>query len=296
MATAITDVQFEAGETIYRRGEIADAQWWITSGEVDLVSHEGEPPWTFRAGGVIGVLDVLLGRTRARTAIARTDVEAMELASEDWFEVMEDHPEYLAQVRREVTRDMHDNIHAALVPDGGFPPPEPDDGRAAWLEPTAVERLVALRSVMYFERANVQALVELGRHARVRHVAAGDVLFDRGESGDRLFVVAAGLVRAESELLVGRFGRGRIVGDAVAFSPAMARFRAEAEAPSILLELRTGDLDDVCEDHFELSRSIWRGSAMDRDRLMTLKARRIAAAEASTPPPAAGGEDADAAE
>lgn len=290
LADAITDVHFAPGETIYRRGEDPEGQWWITSGEVDLVSDdEGEDAWHFGPGAVIGILDVILARPRARTAIARTEVEAMQLRADDWLEVLEDNPDYMAELRRDVPADMFDKFHCALPPDGGWPAPTPDDGRAAWLDMTAVERLVALRESHYFDAASVQAVVELSRLAEVRYLQPGEVLFDVGEVGEHVDLVAAGIVAIEGTrppFLRGRFGRGQLLGGGTAFTDRLASFRATAEVESIVLRIRHGDLDDACEDHFDLARAISRGTALDRDALMSLRGRRQREAPTTMPPPA----------
>jgi CRP-like cAMP-binding protein len=277
MAEAIKDVRFAAGDDIYRQGDESAAQWWIVSGSVDLISADGEEPWHFGPGSVIGVLDVLLARPRARTAVALTDVEAMELAAEDWLEILEDNPDYLAQLRREVPRDLHDKMILQLSPDGGFPEPTPDDGRAAWLEMTAVDRLVALREIPVFRYASVQSIVECSRRAEVRRLEAGEVLFEEGEGRGKLSVVAAGIVaveRTKSPPIRGRFGRDQIVGGVTAFSERLDAYRAVAEVPSIVMTFRLSDLDDLCEDHFDLARSISRGSAIERERAQNAVARR----------------------
>jgi CRP-like cAMP-binding protein len=296
MASAITDVHFAPGEMIFRRGEDAEAQWWITSGEVDMVTESGEDPWHFGPGSVIGIVDVILSRPRARSAIARTDVEAMELRAEDWLEVLEDNPEYMAQLRRDVPGDMYDKWHVPLAPDGGWPEPTPDDGRAQWLEMTSVERLVALRESHYFKTASVQAVVELSRLAEVRLLAPGETLFDVGQVGERIDLVAAGIIAAEgttSPFLRGRFGRGQVVGGGAAFSDRLSTFRAVAEVESIVLRIRHGDLDDACEDHFDLARSISRGTALDREGLMILRGKRQREAEARAAASSAGGASID---
>jgi CRP-like cAMP-binding protein len=288
LAEAITDVRFAEGEVIYRKGDDPIAQWWITSGKVDLLSDEGEEPWHMETGAVIGILDVLLDRPRARTAIARTDVEAMRLSAEDWLEMLEDNPDYLAQLRREVPQEMHDKHLVTLAPDGGFPEPAADDGRAAWMEMTAVDRLVTLRETPAFSRASVQALVEVARFAEVRRLAPGERLFDFGDFDRKVYVVAAGIVHLEGNrtpLISARFGRYQVLGGGSAFCDALAGYRATAEVESIVLVLSHADLDDACEDHFDLARSIARETAVEREQIMNQKGRRLKGRSPSTPPP-----------
>jgi CRP/FNR family cyclic AMP-dependent transcriptional regulator len=289
IAEAIQDVAYDAGATIFERGDDPDSQYWITSGEVDLVSGEGDDPWHFGEGAVIGILDVLLERPRARSAIAMTNVQAMRLPAEDWLEILEDNPEYLAQLRRDVPTEMHEKFHVGMAPDGGFLPPPEDDGSAAWLDMSAIEKLVALREVVYFERASVQALVELSRLAQVRFLAAGEVLFEPGGFGANVYVVCAGVIRATRDrapVVEARFGRGQLMFGTVSMTDCIEQYGAVAESEAIVLVLKQSDVDDACEDHFDLARSIMRGSAIDRDRLMQLRSRRQKVASASSPPPA----------
>lgn len=289
IADAIQDVAYEVGQTIFAKCDEPDSQYWITSGEVDLVSGDDEDPWHFSEGAVIGILDVLLQRPRARTAIAVTNVQAMRLPAEDWFEILEDNPEYLAQLRRDVPTEMHQKLHLAMSPDGGFAPPTEDDGRAAWLEMSAIEKLVALREVIYFERASVQALVTLSRLAQARYLSAGEVLFEAGGFDHNVYIVCAGTIRVTRErapTIEARFGRGQLMFGTVAMTECVSEYAAVAEGEAIVLTLKQSDVDDACEDHFDLARSIMRGSAVDRDRLMQLRSRRQKVASASSSPPA----------
>lgn len=288
IADAIQDVAFEPGTTIFHRGDDPDSQYWITSGEVDLVSSNGEDPWHFDQGAVIGILDVLLGRPRARTAVAMTDVQAMRLPAEDWLEILEDNPEYLAQLRRDIPGEMHEKFHLAMPPDGGFAEPTDDDGSAAWLEMSAIDKLVAMREVSYLAQASVQALVELSRLAEVRFLSPGDVLFPRDGFDNKVYVVCAGILRATRDhapLIEARFGRGQMMFGTVAMAQCPAQYAAVAETEAIVMVFNQADIDDACEDHFDLARCFMRGSAIDRERLMALRTLRQKAASASSPPP-----------
>jgi len=290
MSEAIQDVEVAAGSTLYKTGDDPDAQYWITSGKVDLVSDDdNDEPFHFGEGAVVGILDVILERQRARTAIAVTDVQAMKLPAEEWLEILEDHPDYLTQLRRDVPSDLFANFQVTLGGDAGFPAAVPDDGSAAWLEMSAIDKLVALREVSCLERASVQALVELSRIAQVQYLSRGETLFEVGAFGDKVFVVCAGVVeiaRQSETTIRARFGRGQMLFDTVAMTAWPAQFQAIAETDAIVMVFTQSDIDDACEDHFDLARSIMRASALERDRLMALRGRRQKAAAQSTLPPA----------
>ena len=62
----------------------------------------------------------------------------------------------------------------------------------------------------------------------------------------------------------------------------LAELRMTARTDAVLLSFPRSVLDDVIEDHFDLATSIFRGIAIERDRLMTVRAQRQLA---SQPPP-----------
>jgi hypothetical protein len=57
------------------------------------------------------------------------------------------------------------------------------------------------------------------------------------------------------------------------FGGTLVDYAARAIVPSMVLRIALADLDDVAEDHYDLTRSITQANAIERERLMTLAAR-----------------------
>ncbi len=289
LVTLMVEQRVEAGEVIYSKGEEPNDVFFVVEGEVELVGDEGEEPWRFGPGSLIGVLDMNVQRPRSRTAIALGSVQMLAVAREGWLEIFEDNLEYSAQVRLVQGQALH-QFRLELGPTGGFEPRQltPEEAlEAAVIEGTMVERLVALRAALHFHATSVQSIAELARRAELVRAARGDMVLRPGGAGNGLYFVVAGIVDVERRVapaLEAAFGPGELILGGASFAGDLNDYAVTARSDLMLLRLTTADLDDVAEDHFELVRSIMRGVALEREQLMTLRARRNR--PKSMPPPA----------
>jgi CRP-like cAMP-binding protein len=269
MAQTIRDTFFQAGSVIYEIGDAAEHFYFVVRGEVSQTAPDAAP-WSLSDRSVVGLLDVIIERPRARRAHAVTDVHALMLRADDWFEVLEDNFDFC---RRSVVMGAA-NLHQFTMtfePSGGFAPAPPDDG-ALWAgrEMNLIERITALRDVPAFGGAGIQPLTTLAGVAKVIRLDTGDELFDRNAAAGALFVVASGTIFAEREgpAIRARFGAGSLVCGYGALGNPEADYTARAESPTIALRIDHEDLFDVMEEHFDLSRSLLRGIAAERERLI----------------------------
>jgi CRP-like cAMP-binding protein len=279
------EVSMHAGTVLYRRGGPARDAYFVYEGTVDLLA-DGEAPMTMEKGDVLGMIDCAIQRPRTRTAVTRTDVDLLVIDAQDWMEVFEENLAY-SRMTREALGRLQRPLVLELAPDGGFPAREltPEEAlHVGVVEGTVVERLVALRSTMHFEVASVQSLCELAVRGEVLRGASGTRLLQAGEAGERFYVVVAGLVEVERDDPTVRitYGPGDLVLGNLSLAGVLDEFRMSARTDAVLLTFPRSVLDDVIEDHFDLATSIFRGIAIERDRLMTIKAQRQLA---SQPPP-----------
>lgn len=278
IAAAMREVHYAEGEVIYRQGDTPNVVYFVAEGIVSCVT-DGEPARDFDAGSVVGILDLNLQRLRARTAYAKTDVVTLQLVAEDWLDILEDNLAFVAETRRIVSGTLHDMM-LELTPDGGFPPvelPNEEEVRPV-LEGTMVERLVVLRECCHFERATVQALVELARRGDLVRASRGDTLFAPGAAGRKVPLVLAGIVDIERRLaptIQASFGRGDLVLGSASFSEALNEYVVTARSDALVLVLTWGDIDDVIEDHFDLVRALFYGSSLERERCMAAREARL---------------------
>jgi CRP-like cAMP-binding protein len=251
LAELLREGFFEAGTVLYAEGSASDQVYFIVRGTVSS-SKRGGTALEFGPGSVLGVLDVEQARPHARTALALTDVEALVLSAEDRLGLLEDSFEH--------TRGMI-RLSSERLADVGYAPDERGDpGPTLAPKPEQlllIERVFTLRDTPAFRKASIQALVSLAPAADELRLAAGEVLFDLGEAAHVFFVVVAGSIELELPGL-GRacFRAASLLGGGAAFAGTLARQRARAVTPAVVLRLREEDFYDVMEDHFELARSI----------------------------------------
>jgi CRP-like cAMP-binding protein len=266
-----------AGEVLYERGDAATEAYLVLEGRLELTG-EGEEPYHFEKGSVLGMLDCSLQRPRERRAVALSDVDLLVLDGEDWMNVFEENLSY-ARIVREVLGRMHHDLVLQMAPGGGFPSRElsPEEAlEAGVLEGSLVDRLVALSSSFHFETASVQSLAELSTRSEIVRGTQGRRLLDPGAAGQRLFVVVAGIVdveRAAAPVVRAAFGPGDLLLGSVSLAGLVNEYSMTARTDSVLLSFDVSDLDDVIEDHFDLARSMFRGISLDRVRTMAAKAK-----------------------
>lgn len=286
LVEAMREVHYAAGTTVYKEGDESDKAIFVAEGEVQSSTARSEP-WVLGNGSVVGVLDINLQRRRARTVVATTDVVAMEIDAEPWLEVLEDNVDYSNATRRMTSSTMHD-IMLGLAPDGGVL--KPARTRASELmsvRASVVDRLVVLKSTIFFDRASIQAVVELAEACEAVRIPKGELVVAPGAGAHHILVVAGGLVEAERRLspsLVMRYGEGDVVLGSACFCSALGEYAVRAIEDSVVLKLRQEVIDDVAEDHFDVVRSILRGMAIDRERAMDERARRQAKRPSTVPP------------
>lgn len=267
----------EAGELIYEQGSDSEEIFFVVDGEVELTSESADP-WRFRGGSLIGVLDANLSRPRSRSATALARTELLVVKRDEWLEIFEDNLEYAAQVRGVQATTVH-ALRQELGSAGGFEPRRltPEEAlEAAVVEGTMVERLVALRSSAHLQTASVQALAELSARGETVRAARGDIILRPGGAGRGVYFVVAGIVDVERRVapdIRAAFGPGDLVLSGAGFSDALNEYVVTARTDVTLLRLTVSDFDDVAEDHFDLNRSVLRGMGLEREQLMTLRAR-----------------------
>ena len=261
------------GHQFYRRGSAAQYIYFIKQGQVELAAEDGAP-WKFSANSVVGILDAIIGRSHTRTATAMTDVEALQLRTDDYYDLLEDNFEFCQLIISDNSTDL---LHRSMT----LNPRRLLRGRAEHIlvaervRPfSMVERLLVLRKVTAFLRGSTQALVGLAEQARESQWKAGEVLFREGDPSDNFWVIASGRVqiqRKEPPFEVER-GPGDLVEAYAAFGSKHRAFTATATTPITVLDIHREDLFDQMEAHFELTRSVLAFLASEREKFNQLVA------------------------
>jgi CRP-like cAMP-binding protein len=96
-------VFYDAGEELFRQGDIGDAAYVLLTGKVDVLvdSPGGEIKLAEMSGNaIVGEIAILCDGTRTATIRASTSVEALRIGKEQFFKLMSDFPDVTIRVMR----------------------------------------------------------------------------------------------------------------------------------------------------------------------------------------------------
>jgi CRP-like cAMP-binding protein len=276
LAQNMTDVRLRSGEVLYREGELADAHYFVVSGDIRLEA-EGLPPWTLGDRSLVGTLDITLERPRARNAIAARDSFLLRMPAGDWLDMLEDNFELMLRGVQGLANGLHRlRLELDDVQSLQDPPPSKPLGPVPAEALGFVERMLSLRGVPLFSGGEMQALTNLAELSVEVSFAAGEELIERGQPSEGMFVVVTGEVtgtRGESAREE-TFGPGTLVFGSTAASSKDLGYEARAVTPTRTLRIAREDYYDVMEEHFALARSSMKALATERELLVNEKERR----------------------
>lgn len=285
VAAMMRDVYFDAGQVIYRQAEASTHIYFIVSGKI-VLDAPGLSPWTFGPRDGVGFLDAMQDAPHARTARAETDVHALAFSVEDWFDVLEGHPD----LGRGALSDHADSV-AKMIDLLGFVRAFPGGGARVPADlrrpPGLVERMLALTDSAIFARAGIQAVAVLAQRSRPLVLREGAEIVRQGEPRKhRLWLVGQGEVALSlaDDPEPGRVGAGALVGGLATLAREQQVCTLRVTTDSVVLELIEDDLMDVMDDHFDLARAIFAYMARERGRLMEIVARERASDRAAARP------------
>lgn len=260
------------GDVLFHRGDTTDHLWFVIDGLVRMKA-EGHPDWVYRGDWLIGTVDLLASRTRARSAHVERDAHAFRIPSKVWASVFHDSNRLgpsvaIASAKRLVA------TYAQLAPNGGFTEEIARGARGGGTAATLVERTILLHRAPFFRRAGVQALVELARLGSIEHFEPGEHLFVHGTSARSAFVIVEGevAVSRRAPQVDARFGPGQVVGGALGLGDAEAAWTATAVEPTSVLAIAHADWFDAMEEHPSLTRAAMVEISLERERLLDLRA------------------------
>lgn len=120
-----------------------------------------------------------------------------------------------------------------------------------------LEKALALRAAPLFASLSADALLPVASLCQQIDLVGGQVLFEAGEVGDSMFVVASGCVQVKrgAELLA-KLGPGEVVGEMGALDLEPRSATVVASEPSRLVRLERNDLMDLLTDYPELMRGL----------------------------------------
>lgn len=101
---------FEAGQDLFRLGDMGDSAYIIISGEADvLVDKEGTEVAVAKAGKyeIVGEIAILCNVPRTATIRAVTELTALKIPKDLFFRLIAEFPDMGVQVMAELARRLH---------------------------------------------------------------------------------------------------------------------------------------------------------------------------------------------
>lgn len=285
LSASMLESSIPEGTVLFERGAPADLVYFIVEGEIDMRAADEEDPYVFGPNSIIGILDCNASRPRLRSAVASKPSKLLGMPYRVWLDALEDFPEFTSSSRRLVARGMHDMMLGLVTsygPDGGLglldrPPPLSEAVAQRVARGDRVATMFALARSRPFETCSVDTLADLAERVAVLTPEPGGLLFGPQLGGNHLFVVVAGRVLVERRVApILRFEHqpGDVLLGGAALSGVLAEYGAISGPHTVVLAISFTDIDDVSDDHFDLSRSLLRATSLDRERLMARTATR----------------------
>ncbi len=224
----LTTVQFAAGETIFKAGELATRMLLIESGYVRLVTDRGVTLATLGPGSTLGDQDMLAEQPHASGAQAVGAVSAQALSGND--------------LERLVQRDP--DLGLALSRSAGMP--------VAALRNYVLSRLQAVPG---WRRASRAALLDAEQRLTVTDATDGQRLYSAGDPPSALYILERGQMRlSDPSGVFGDIsvGAGAVFGDMELLTGKPATRTAEAVAAATLWTLSAQAFADLTMEYPEL--------------------------------------------
>ena len=101
---------FEAGQDLFRLGDVGDSAYIIISGEADvLVDKEGTEVAVAKVGKneIVGEIAILCNVPRTATIRAVTELTALKIPKDLFFRLIAEFPDMGVQVMAELARRLH---------------------------------------------------------------------------------------------------------------------------------------------------------------------------------------------
>jgi CRP-like cAMP-binding protein len=100
LATAMGEVEVEAGAKVVTVDDYGTAIYFIERGEADVLADGGEATETLGPGDAFGEIALLLTGERSATVVARTPMQLLSLSGQDFQRIRAGVPELERSLRR----------------------------------------------------------------------------------------------------------------------------------------------------------------------------------------------------
>ncbi|MCO6452740.1 MAG: cyclic nucleotide-binding domain-containing protein [Caldilineales bacterium] len=249
-----------AGEIVYKEASPGDALYLIDSGRIEIVSsasRRGEVLARLSAGGFFGEMALLTGKSRTTGARAVDDANLWVLYRSDFEDLVTTYP----ALGQALTRTLSERL-----------------GQSG---DTFGEK--HLRRLMLFSGLTADQLSYVADQLIPARYRAGEVVYNEGDTGDRIYLIESGLVRlANAKEESAELGDGEFFGEASLLTGDAHRVTAVAVTEVECWALTRDDFEALMLKYPVLGLNLSRALAA-RTQLRSAPAAPVAATPAPVP-------------
>ncbi len=120
-----------------------------------------------------------------------------------------------------------------------------------------IEKVLILRSVGIFSQVRESSLTQAAQSVREVPVKAGDAIFEYGDFGDALYIVASGRLKVHiGDKVLAEIGERQVVGEMAALDPEPRSASVTAVEDGLLLRMSSDSLERLIGDDIRVARGI----------------------------------------
>jgi CRP/FNR family cyclic AMP-dependent transcriptional regulator len=120
-----------------------------------------------------------------------------------------------------------------------------------------IEKVIILKSVSIFSDITERGLVEAASVLEETRVEPGNVIFEKGDTGNSLYIIVEGSVRIyDGDKTIATLGPGEVFGELAALDPEPRMASVTAAEPALLLRMGHAELDELMAEHPEVALGI----------------------------------------
>jgi CRP-like cAMP-binding protein len=122
-----------------------------------------------------------------------------------------------------------------------------------------VEKVLVLKSASLFNQTPDNVLADVAQRVQEISFEAGDLIFNKGDFGDSLYIIISGTVQVwDGPHLLNELGEGDIFGELALLDPAPRSASVKTVAPTRLLQLDAAHFRTILEERPEVPVAIIR--------------------------------------
>ena len=252
--------------TVIHKGELGDTLYLVVDGRLRV--HDGEQIiGTLGSGGVAGEMALLDLEPRSASVTAETPSRLLRLEQEPFFELLAGQPDLARDLMALLSRRLRertDRLPPVREENPALPVLPPAGAQPGMAGSVAIQgHLLDLDKVFVLKRIELFGAsdnVLLGQVALLldeRDLAGGEILFEHGDPGQSLYIVATGQVRVHiGDQTLAYLGEGEIFGEMALLDSEPRLATVTAVTPSQLLRLEQKPFFELLESQPQLARGL----------------------------------------